>query len=40
MPQLSDTVKSQKSAVKKNSDELEELKQDEIKKLDDLIREN
>ena len=40
VPNFSDKVKSKKSGLKKKSDELEELKKDEIKKLDELIRKN
>ena len=36
-PELQDTVQSKKSGIIKKLDELEELKEDEIKKLDELI---
>lgn len=44
VPQVRDSIKSQKSALTKEVnqkvDEIEELRKDEIKKLDDLIRNN
>lgn len=40
VPTLEDTVKSKKSALGKKLKDMEELKKDEIKKLDDLIRNN
>lgn len=39
-PELRDVVQSQKSGIIKRLDELEDLKEDEIKKLDELIENN
>ena len=40
VPQFKDSVKSKKSGINKKSQKLEELKKDEIKKLDEIIRKN
>lgn len=40
VPNFSDSVKSEKSAIKKKTNDFEDLKKDEIKKLDELIRNN